>query len=146
MEKEREQDDARDPNPQWTAFKAAVTCLQDVGDREHAAELFEYVVRRFPGCRYVEDSKEIAMHLREMLYEDDEWVEVADVEKLSVDQKIDYYVYHLRNLNCYQRSQPGSCNVLSSWSQPKKQKFNAAIKLCAMGEVAIPRLIPLLDF
>jgi hypothetical protein len=128
----------------WEAFSASVKGLQDVGDRPQAAEAFERMAQGFPQSQYAKDAKEIAGLLHKMVEEDIHWKEPRDPTALPVEQKIAYYIYHLRDVNAYQISQPGMCSVLSDFGQ-KPRGPNAAMKLKEIGEPAIPALIQLLD-
>jgi len=132
-----------DERKAWTLFSAGVEALQDKGDRNRAAELFGQVAAEYPESRYAADSKELATFLRQMVEEDKRWTEPIDPKALAVEEKIAYYRYHLRDLNCYQLSQPGMCYVLQD-IRPEREKTNAAIKLKEIGEPAIPALIELL--
>jgi hypothetical protein len=132
-----------DDKEAWTLFSAGVETLQGIGDRNRAAESFGQVVAKFPKSHYAADSKELAASLREMVEEDKHWTEPKDPKTLPVEDKIAYFTYHLRDLNCYQISQPGMCYVLQE-IRPEREKTNAAIKLKEIGEPAIPALIQLL--
>jgi len=128
----------------WKTFHAAVTCLQDKGDRESAGKLFQEVVERFPDSPYAQDSKELGAFLERMVKEDAAWEEPENIATLSLPEKIDYNIHHLRNVNCYQWSQPGMCYLLRSYGRDRDTN-NAAIALKEIGLPAIPALITLLD-
>jgi hypothetical protein len=128
----------------WEGFFAGVKCLQDNGDRKQAAGFFEKGAKDFPESRYAGDSKELAGLLYAEVEEDKQWTEPRDLAVLPVDRKVAYYIYHLRDVNCYQVMQPGMCSVLSNWGQKQKAP-NAAMRLKQIGEPAIPALIQLLD-
>jgi len=129
--------------PGWNEFWAAVDCLHAQGDRAKAAQLFRVVVEKFPASEYAADSKELADQLERMVAEDKKWTEPPDVRKMTVEEKISYNVYHLRNVNCSQWSDPGECQSLH---EPFVQRTtNAAIALRDLGKPAIPSLIKLLD-
>ena len=127
----------------WNLFSDGVVTLQDNGNRNRAAELFGQVAAGFSQSRYAADSKELASFLRQMVEEDKRWIEPSDPKALPIEEKIAYYTYHLRDVNCYQFSQPGMCYVLQD-IPPEREKSNAAIKLKEIGEPAIPALIQLL--
>ena len=128
----------------WEAFFAGVKCLQDEGDRKRAAGIFEQVANGYPESRYAKDSQEIAGFLRQMVEEDNQWQEPLDPNNLSIDEKIAYYIYHLRDVNCHQASQPGMCSVFEDFGR-KPPGTNAAMMLQELGEPAIPALIRLLE-
>jgi hypothetical protein len=128
----------------WEAFFAGVNCLQDKGDRMQAAVFFEQVAKEFPESRYAEDSKELGGLLRQMVNEDKEWKEPPNPVALPTDRKVAYYIYHLRDVNCYQGSWPGMCSVLTDFGE-KQGVPNAAMKLKEIGEPAVPALIGVLE-
>ena len=72
----------------WKTFYAAVTSLEDKGDRKQAAKLFREVSEIFPESRYAQDSKELAVVLEEMVKEDTVWKEPKQIGKLSLQEKI----------------------------------------------------------
>ncbi|HXC02345.1 MAG TPA: hypothetical protein VNU49_06810 [Opitutaceae bacterium] len=128
----------------WDAFFAGVDCLQDQGDRKQAAGFFEQVAKEYPESKYAKDSKELAGLLRQMVEEDKQWTEPRDVAALPIERKVAYYIYHLRDVKCYQLGSPGFCSVLNDFDQ-RRGVPNAAMKLKEIGEPAIPALIQLLD-
>ncbi|MFK5922631.1 MAG: hypothetical protein QM496_10660 [Verrucomicrobiota bacterium] len=128
----------------WKTFNAGVTSLQDKGDRKYAAKLFRKVSVKFSESHYAKESKELAELLENMAREDSEWRESKDVKNLSLEKQIDHWIYHLRNVNCYQHSQPGMCYLLQDFGQ-REGIPNAAIKLKEIGQPAIPALVKLLD-
>ncbi|MHC4199063.1 MAG: hypothetical protein ACYSU0_03665, partial [Planctomycetota bacterium] len=128
----------------WITFAAAVCSLHDRGDRPEAARLFRTVFAEHPMSYYAEDSRELAGLLDKMIEEDRAWKEPEDIEKLNLEEKVRYNVHRLRDVACYQTSQPGMCDVTSDWAQ-KEGTYNAAIELLKIGEPAIPALIEVLD-
>ncbi len=127
----------------WEMFSTAVNSLQEKGDRKAAAKLFKKISRKFPDSDYSGDSKELKILLEEMAKEDAAWKEPDDIDKLTLKEKIAYNIYHLRDLNFYQSSQPGM-NILDSSAQTENT-YNAAVELKNIGRPAIPYLIKLLD-
>jgi hypothetical protein len=125
----------------WKAFSAAVRTLQEKGDRNYAGKLFRQVAATFPESRYAKDSKELGVLLEAMVVEDAQWKEPEDPERLNPQERIDYFIHHLRDVNCEQFFDPGMCNVL----QGDKSKYAAAIQLKEIGKPAIPALIALLE-
>lgn len=126
------------PPESWGPFLAAVTHLEEGGDRGEAARQFDEVARRYPDSPYAADSRELAAQLREMVEEDRRWREPRDVRSLPLIDQIEYHVYHLRDVRGGQFSQPGMCSVFLG------AKDNAALRLREIGGPAIPRLIGLL--
>jgi hypothetical protein len=133
-----------DEKKTWAIFSAGIKSLQDQGNRDQAAGFFEQVANEFPQSRYAKDSKELGSLLRQMLEEDKGWTEPSRPDALPRERKIAYYVYHLRDVNCYQLSQPGTCYLLQDFGREHRQT-NAAMKLKEIGEPAIPALINLLE-
>ncbi len=127
----------------WNLFNDGVEALQEKGDRRRAAECFEQVVAHFPQSRYASDAKDLAKQLRPMIQEDLSWREPSAPTSLPFDQKISYYIYHLRDVKCYQYDSPGMCNVLAE-SFGAENGNNSAIKLKEIGAPAIKPLIQLL--
>lgn len=125
------------PPEGWKPFLMAVTYLEEGGDRSMAATRFEEIVRLYPNSAYAADSRELATHLRGMVEEDRRWREPRDVRSLPLADQIEYHVYHLRDVQGGQLSQPGMCSVFVA-------EDNAALRLREIGEPAIPRLIGLL--
>jgi len=125
----------------WKSFSATVRTLQEKGDREHAGKLFRQVAATFPKSRYAQDSKELGVLLEAMVVEDTQWKEPEDPERLKPQERIDYFIHHLRDVNCEQFFDPGMCNVL----QGDKREYDAAIQLKEIGKPAIPALIALLE-
>jgi len=125
----------------WETFSTAVRTLQEKGDREHAGKLFRQVAATFPGSRYVQDSKELGVLLEAMIVDDAQWKEPENPDRLKPQERIDYFIHHLRDVNCEQFFDPGMCNVL----QGDKSKYAAAIQLKEIGKPAIPALIALLE-
>lgn len=137
-------------NHAWETFFAAVTVLQDDGDRVKASKLFRECAKKYPDSEYAKDSKELGKLLAEMVKEDEKWREPENVNKLDLQKRIDYYIYHLRDVNCHQMGQPGACTVfygmLGQFEFESYQKMtNAAIEFHKIGMPAVPALIELLE-
>ncbi len=128
----------------WAVFFAGVTALQKDGDRKHAAELFKEVGDKYPKSRYAKDSIELGVLLGKMLEEDERWAEVPRPDALPFDQRVAYFLYHLRDVECYQYSDPGMCVMLGEFGR-KPGETNAAMKLKELGAPVIPTLIALLE-
>ena len=135
---------AEEQNAGWDEFLAAVTCLQERGDRPAAARRFRWVADQYPRSTFGRQSKELSELLATMVQEDQAWKEPADNSKLTVEEQITYNVYKLREVTCYQIMQPGMCSVLEPFGQ-KEGTYNAAIELRKIGPPAVPRLTKLLE-
>ncbi|MCP3677978.1 MAG: HEAT repeat domain-containing protein [Deltaproteobacteria bacterium] len=127
----------------WGWFSTALKQLQEGADRSEVAKAFRKLVSTYPDSYYAEDSRELTGLLMKMVDEDKAWNEPADHEHMSVQEKIKYNIYRLRDVACRQFSQPGMCNVLSSFGA-ETGEYNAAIELSKIGRPAIPALIALL--
>lgn len=130
----------------WKEFLAAVTYLQDQGDREEAANRFQLVFNLYPDSDYAIYAYELGELLRQMVAEDRRWKEPIDLEQLSTEERIAYNIYRLRDVNCYQVFQPGKCDVLrNKFGRLHTDSYNAAVELYNIGSPAILSLIEILD-
>jgi hypothetical protein len=90
-------------------------------------------------------------HYESLIGEDKAWKEPTKelFATFNVQQKVDYWIYHLRNLDVRQWMQPGRCYVLSEGfdfgRQPADKKPNAAVELKKLAYDAIPKLIAHLE-
>lgn len=134
----------RDPNHYRTlppsasdraGYSLAIKCLQDSGDRPQASKLFQMVVSQFPDSIYCDQCKKWSSELSRMIEEDQKWVEPEDVKLLSLQAQIQYYIYHIRNINLYKFGYPSKLNLIEG----------SAEELVEIGRPAIPFLIDLLD-
>ena len=132
---------ARDDDKAGQDFRAAATFLQANGDRERAAAMFAELAEEYPQAPSGRRARELAGLLAQMAREDRDWREPQDLAALSEQERIAYYVHHLRNVTSSQFSHPGASSVLLG--DQSKQK--AALQLKEMGEAAIPILIGLLE-
>src|SRR5262249_40898643 len=124
----------------------AVTFFQDVGDRSRAAKMFRKVADDFPKSDHGQGAAELAALLGKMVDEDRSFREPPDANKLGIDARIKYDLHKLRDVHCYQMSQPGMCQVLSNcFAKGQEKEYNAAVDLWRIGRPAIPALLRLLD-
>ena len=128
----------------WQLFESAIGALQGEGNRRLAAERFREIAAKYAKTVYAADAKELADLLDKMVKEDRVWKEPDDVSSLTVAARIEYDVYHLRDVVAYQWSQPGYCNVLAG-GLIRDNGPNAAKNLRDLGEASIPALLDLLD-
>ncbi len=126
-------------------FFEAVTVLQEKGDRKKAQRLFSRVDQDHPETRWARQSKELAEQLAIMIQEDDAWVEPSNPNSLAGQEKIDYLIYHLRDVTCYQTGQPAGVWVLGNELGSRCEEPNAARGLSELGEEVVPHLIKHLD-
>jgi hypothetical protein len=92
-------------------------------------------------------------HYESLIAEDKAWKEPSKevFAKFNVQQKVDYWIYHLRDLEVHQWSQPGMCYVLAegfglmAWDSSADKKPNAAVELKKLSYDAIPKIIAHLE-
>jgi hypothetical protein len=107
-------------------------------------------IAAIPYHQYREEAKAMAKHYQSLLKEDRRWVEpnAKALAKMTIEQKVAYWLYHLRDLDVGQWSDPGRCYVLGfgfSLQARGKAKPNAAVELKKLGMTAVPELIAHLD-
>jgi hypothetical protein len=128
----------------WQLFESAIEALEGDGNRRLAAERFREIVAKYAKTVYASDAKELADLLDKMVEEDRAWKEPDDVASLTVAARIEYDVYHLRDVVAHQWSQPGYCHVLAGGLLGDDGP-NAAKNLRDLREASIPALLDLLD-
>jgi hypothetical protein len=92
-------------------------------------------------------------HYESLVAEDKAWKEPTKegFAKFNAQQKVDYWMYHLRDLDVHQTSQPGMCYVLTDrfgfdgQHMSAGKKPNAAVELKKLSYDAIPKLIAHLE-
>ncbi len=128
----------------WKIYKQAVFTLS-VGNRPEALRMFQEIVHQYPETYYFEEALELSQFLEEMIREDESWQEPENLEEISLPEKIQYHVYHLRNINVYQTIQPGYCHILgANFIGVDPIEKNAGVDLYKIGKETIPTLIELL--
>jgi hypothetical protein len=111
---------------------------------------------KIPHHRFREDAKAMAGYYESLIAEDKAWKEPDEkaLAKMTVQEKVDYWMYHLRDLDLYQRSDPGMCYVVCDderfaaflmGQNPDSKKPNAAMELKKLGMDALPEIIAHLD-
>src|SRR5262249_628275 len=73
----------------------------------------------------------------------EKWRE-SDSQDRSVDEWIEYYTYHLRDLRCTAAPMPNHCDVLSPITT-EYGSYNAAIPFSRLGLDAVPVLLDMLE-
>ncbi|HZZ82774.1 MAG TPA: hypothetical protein VFE62_30020 [Gemmataceae bacterium] len=94
------------------------------------------------------EAKHMAMLYQQLLDEDARWIEpkAKAIAKMTPEQKVSYWMYHLRDLDIGQYSDPGTCDVLERFPFGlKRDKANAAKELEKLDMAAIPALIKHMD-
>ena len=103
---------------------------------------------RLPEKECPGEAKAMHRHYEDLLKEDGAWVEPKKEEllKYTTAQKVDYWMYKLRELSCSQWSDPGECDVLQNgFFAEKDRPLNAAQELVKLGTAALPAIIDHLD-
>ena len=108
-------------------------------------------IAAIPYHEYREEAAAMARYYESLLKEDARWVEpdTKAFEKYTTEQKVAYWIYHLRDLDVGQMSDPGRCIVMTKFghglSPAQNQKPSAAVELYKLGIAAVPQLIAHLD-
>jgi hypothetical protein len=98
-----------------------------------------------------DEARAMAEHYRSLVDKDTGWVEpdAATFAWLPTEQKVAYWLNHLRDLDVRQWASPGSCDVLDRFGigrdGDERKKPNAAVELKKIGVAAIPQLIAHMD-
>jgi hypothetical protein len=99
-----------------------------------------------------EQAGAIVRHYKDLIAEDRAWEEPTreKLARMSEDERVRYWMYHLRDHAVGQFMDPGMCFVLSSgWlidpEPTKDQKPNPAVELKKLGLAAVPQIIAHLD-
>ncbi len=111
------------------------------GDRAEAAKRYLAVAKRYSDTDRGKMSLELAKLLEKMVEEDKQFREPKDITAQSEKERIDYYVYKLRDLVEQEFFTPGNCNILWHPRTPE----SAALTLREIGKPAVPALIELLE-
>ena len=105
-------------------------------------------VASIPQQEREKEAKAMAAHYRSLIAEDKAWRQPADLDvtALAVEQKVAYWMHHLRDLNVVQMSQPGFCHVVGGFGAfARNGGPNPAEELVKLGTGAIPALIAHMD-
>lgn len=129
----------------WIEFENGCLALSEKMDRKEALKFFKQVHERYPKCHYAERAGELADALGRMVEEDAAWKEPLLLAGKTETEKIEYWIYHLRDINRQQGGQPGWCVLLEKENQFASGDATAAWKLVEIGAAAVPRMIELLD-
>lgn len=105
-------------------------------DRGKACALFERLTQQYPNSHYAPFYHETVTLLKQMINEDKNWKEPQDISKLSLEDKINYYIYELRNTDsCKAKGTDRYVNFVYQYPEDSPIK-----KLIEIGEPAIPFL------
>jgi hypothetical protein len=101
-------------------------------------------VAPIPYHQYRDEARAMVKHYRNLLDEDARWVEpdAAALAKLSTERRVAYWLYHLRDLDVGQWTDPGMCCVFSpgfgfDLGNREKKKPNARRGHASGGRVAL---------
>lgn len=133
----------RRPKPKgdfWEYYYVSDFLLKG-GDRVEAAKRYLAVAERYSNAAWGKMSRELAELLENMAEEDGRFREPEDITKVSVQGRIGYYVYKLRDVAEQEFITPGNCNVIRYTRTPD----SAAVALRGISKPAVPVLIELLE-
>jgi len=106
-------------------------------------------IAKIPYHQRIDEAKQMARDYSSLIAEDKAWKEpdAAALAKMTAEQKVAYWMYHLRDANMEQMSDPGMCSVLGGFlsSRGDEKEPNPAVELERLGLAAIPELIAHLD-
>ena len=130
----------------WKFFQKALHELAENGDRKAAANALEDIVARYPSTYYVQQSRDLLKHLKNMIQEDDQYQIPKEFDKLTIKEKISVHLHFLRDTRAIQISQPGSCRVVFYGNTtPGGENYNAAAALYEIGDAALKPLAELFE-
>jgi hypothetical protein len=121
-------------------FQAA-ELLHKGTNRAELARRFSSIGRRYAITRKGRICAELGILLARMVQKDKTFTEPADLQSLTVNEQINYYVFKLRDVAEQEASIPGKCRVLFYPKTPD----SPAVALRNMGRAVIPPMISLLD-
>jgi hypothetical protein len=144
------------PRGKWDGTNALRSLSGDERDpREQRVDQLAYLRRlaKIPYRPKHDDTVAAIGHYESLIAEDKAWKEPTKEEfaKFNVQQKLDYWIYHLRDLDVRQSMQPGMCYVLTDGfgfggqHMSTGKKPNAAVELSKLSYDAIPKLIAHLE-
>ena len=108
-------------------------------------------IAAIPHHQYRDEAKSMAKHYQSLLEEDAQWKEpdAKALETFTTEQKVAYWLYHLRDLDAGQTLSPGRCRVLGEFGFElgnwENKPPNPAVELKKLGLAAVPQLIAHLD-
>ncbi|MBI3098006.1 MAG: hypothetical protein HYY93_07155 [Planctomycetes bacterium] len=146
------------PNDRRSAEEVAVTGLAimlrttAIGDghagapRPQCLDLWRRIAR-LPPTYLTPQVAETAAAYEAMIEEDAKWKEPTSEElsAMNVSDRVEYWLYKLRDLSISQSSQPGHCYVCGPWGWPQDRAANPAKELVRLGWEAVPQIIAHLD-
>jgi prepilin-type processing-associated H-X9-DG protein len=124
----------------WQDYTAISNDLYKGVSREEIAQRYLKVANKYPDTKSGRISLELGKLLEQMAKEDKNFVQPLNIETLSDQQKIYYYIFKVRDVAEQEMFVPGKCFVL----RDARTANSAAVALRKMGMVAIPSMILLL--
>lgn len=143
----------------WLGFIAHETARglrnRAVHDAHHGKDRQELLsnwtrLAAIPDHAYRDEARDFEKQYRQLVKEDEEWREPdsAQIAKMTVEQKVNYWLYHLRDLDVGQSMNPGRCHIMSfrdlGFLNPRhgdKERPHPAEELKKLGVDAVPYLI-----
>ncbi|MBN1972873.1 MAG: M48 family metalloprotease [Sedimentisphaerales bacterium] len=107
-------------------------------NRAKLAQIFLTIGAKHPKTDECKTATELGHLLEKMAQEDKNFVEPKDVQKLSSQEKIDYYIYKLRDISKQSIFTGEKIHVL-------READNSAVTLREMGKDVVPAMISLLE-
>lgn len=94
----------------WQSFARGIVMLQSGSPRQQVLAQWKETLRFYGGSRYGPELLDLTAQLEKQVIEDEKLraANVADPEKLPVEQRIEYYLARLPDVHGMQMSQPGT--------------------------------------
>lgn len=110
-------------------------------NREKSLFLFNELLQKYPDSLYAPVYREIIPLLQRMVEEDKNWKEPKNIMNLTIEERINYYIYKLRDITEEERKKsPRELGYVYQYPQN-----SAPLKLIEIGELVIPCLKKLLN-
>ncbi len=125
----------------WSDYIEATEALAKGRDRAKLAKTFLTIGSKYLQTTHCQTAIELGDLLQSMAKEEQSFIEPEDIQQLSVQEKIDYFIFKLRDVAEQETSIPGKCKVLFYPKTPN----SAAVALKEMGTIVIPAMISHLE-
>jgi beta-lactamase regulating signal transducer with metallopeptidase domain/type II secretory pathway component GspD/PulD (secretin) len=136
-----DEDTTKDQNSAWQSYLEISEALYKGANREEIAQRYLEVGNKYPITRTGRICLELGRLLEQMAIEDKSFEPPKNIESLSQQQKINYYIYKLRDVAEQEAFIPGKCRVLRYPRTPD----SPAVALRKMGSVVVPAMISLME-
>ncbi len=107
-----EGDETKNQNGAWQSYLEISDELHKAADRQQTATQYLQTAQKYPDTRTGIICLEPANLFEQMVAEDKKFKQVENIEDLSVQEKIDYYIYKLRDVAERESTTPGKTFVL----------------------------------